>query len=98
MPAEYGIDGVGGVHVDQRTTLDLLRLASGRAHCFVDASRSCAGPERTPRCWLPAAPTRVRPPPCLPAARTTGAGRGDESDDAAMEAHVQWNAAKWPVI
>jgi hypothetical protein len=25
MPAEYGIDGVGGVHVDQRTALDLLR-------------------------------------------------------------------------
>jgi hypothetical protein len=75
MPAEYEIDGVGGVHVDQRTALDLLRPVSGRAHCFADASRSCAGPERTLRC---------RQPPRA-AARMTGAGRGDGCDGAALE-------------
>ena len=89
MPAWYGIAGVGGVHVDQTTALDLLRPASGRAHCFADASRSCAGPERTPRCRLPAGPH----------ARAAAAVSTCRADDRRKRrrgtgVHVQWNAAK----
>ena len=68
-----GIDGVGGVHVDQRTALDLLLPVCGRIHWSTGAWRG----------WPPA-PTLVRPPPpCLPSGRTTGRpDRGNGSNGA----------------